>query len=443
MNPVNGRNGTLDGTIDPRSVQKSVMEPHPESAESMNIDVAIRGARGHYAVPRVLHRAGMLKTFYTDAYIGNKPLLRKVINYLPAVVSPAAVQRLAARFAPELPRSKVVSFDRLGFRTRWRPRGRQSAAAVFADKAQHNREFGLAVVRHGFRGAQAVYAINGGALEIFAEARRHGMACILEQVSAPARVYERLVLEEVSAWPGWEPALELGYHNGPLIEREEAEWPLADLIVPASNYVAQEVQSQGVPVGRIQVVPLGTDTRIFRPPDCRDHHRGLNVLFAGYVSLRKGIPYLLQALRLLNTPQIHCRLVGSVEIEPQPLSAYNKWAELLGPVPRPEMLAQYQWADVLVFPSICEGFGFVACEAFACGVPVISTPNSGSIVTHGSDGFIVPLRDPRAIATRLEQLARDRELLRFMSCNAFRRSQDFGLETYGARVVSVIKSLLS
>lgn len=78
--------------------------------------------------------------------------------------------------------------------------------------------------------------------------------------------------------------------------------------------------------------------------------------------------------------------------------------ELVGAVPRQEIAKQYAWADVFVLPSICEGSATVCYEALASGLPVITTPNSGSVVRDGLDGFIVPIRNSEAIREKLARL---------------------------------------
>jgi len=77
-------------------------------------------------------------------------------------------------------------------------------------------------------------------------------------------------------------------------------------------------------------------------------------------------------------------------------------------------------SDVLVLPSLGEGFGLVVAEALACGLPVIVTPNVGSsdLIHDGQEGFVVPVCSADAIAERLETLHRDRELLAAMSRQA-------------------------
>ncbi|NET53986.1 MAG: glycosyltransferase family 4 protein, partial [Merismopedia sp. SIO2A8] len=128
----------------------------------------------------------------------------------------------------------------------------------------------------------------------------------------------------------------------------------------------------------------------------------LRILFAGSVGLRKGIPYLLQALRLLKGKiPFTCKVAGSIDIKLQRVKEYSDVCNFLGRVPRSQMADLYTWADVFVLPSICEGSAMVIYEALNWGLPVITTYNSGSIVRDGIDGFIVPIRDAAAITDNL------------------------------------------
>jgi len=103
------------------------------------------------------------------------------------------------------------------------------------------------------------------------------------------------------------------------------------------------------------------------------------------------------------------------------------------------MPAQYAWADVFLLPTLCEGSATVCYEALAAGLPVITTPNAGSVVRDGLDGFVVPIRDPEAIAEKLEILARDRELLWWMSNKARERAREFTVEKYGERLIATLR----
>ena len=64
--------------------------------------------------------------------------------------------------------------------------------------------------------------------------------------------------------------------------------------------------------------------------------------------------------------------------------------ELAGPVPRSVVAEHYAWADVFLLPSVCEGSATATYEAIASGIPVICTPNAGSVIEDGRQGFRSP-----------------------------------------------------
>ncbi len=394
----------------------------------------------HYAVPRILAQANLLGRFYTDNYIGNKPLLLWILKELPSRWTPAPLRRLAGREAPGLA-AQVVSFDLLGLKTQWRTRSRRSQSEIARVFAETNRMFCERVAREISSQTDAVYALNGAAAEIFRAAKRRGIFCILEQTIAPARVEQKLMAEEIDRYGQGRPTTADQWDLSPLAEREEVEWQLADRIICGSEFVVDGLRQLGVRSGKCRLLPYGVDTSRFCAPPDRHSAGGLKVLFVGAVGLRKGVPYLLEALRKLRSPQIHCRLIGQVELGLSWLARYRNLVEVLGAVPRSEIMRMYCWADLLVLPSICEGSAVATYEALACALPVITTPNSGSVVRDGKEGFVVPIRDPDAIADRLQQFLEDRELLRAMSAQARRRSLEFSLDKYAQRLVEFIKSL--
>jgi glycosyltransferase involved in cell wall biosynthesis len=158
------------------------------------------------------------------------------------------------------------------------------------------------------------------------------------------------------------------------------------------------------------------------------------------VCLRKGAPYMLEAARALKG-LAEFRWCGALQLLPEAARRLGEYVDLRGPVPRPQMAEHYAWADVFLLPSICEGSATVCYEALAAGLPVITTPNAGSVVRDGLEGFIVPIRDVGAIADRLERLAGDRELLEEMSRRAAERAKEFTLEKYGARLIRALAAV--
>jgi len=365
------------------------------------VAVAQLGARHHYAVPRVLHEAGMLEHFFTDSYSGNKPMLRRVAAATERVWSSEAGRRWLSRDAPDLPPEKVTSFERIGFAYAIDRRRMTRAADLAKMHRDVARQFNQSVLQHGLGGADVVYGFNRAGLELFEGARRDGRRCVLDQTLAPAAIERALLTEEIERWPNWQPDLEVGGAER-AAEREAREWEAVDVILCPSRFVSDGVAAAGGPVSKCRIVPYGVDTSGFphRPVRRSLKGRPLHVLFAGQVGLRKGAPYLLEALRQLGPSRVEGRFVGPLALAPDRLEPYGAVASFLGSVPRSAMPDHYAWADVLVLPSLCEGSAGVINESLASGLPVICTPNSGP--PPATSGLhLIPVRDVDALAAAL------------------------------------------
>ncbi len=204
---------------------------------------------------------------------------------------------------------------------------------------------------------------------------------------------------------------------------------MADAITVPSSFSRRSFIEQGVPAEKIYTIPYGvrleTFSKVADPPT-----DSFNVLFAGQVSLRKGIPYLLEAFAQLKHPRKRLRCVGAMAPEIRQLLARlpTQDVEFLGSVPQTALPKMMSESHVLVLPSIEDGFGLVLSQALACGCPIIASTNTGGddLITDGVEGFIVPIRDVAALAARMQQLADDPDLQRHMSEAALVRVQHVG-----------------
>jgi len=122
------------------------------------------------------------------------------------------------------------------------------------------------------------------------------------------------------------------------------------------------------------------------------------------------------------------------------LTAALREHDWLGSMPHQRVLQIMERHDLLVFPTLFDGFGLVILEAMARGLPVITTPNAGgsSVIEHGKDGFVVPIRDAGAIAARVLELDGDRLKLAAMSKAALEKAKQMSWE---ARASAFLRAL--
>jgi glycosyltransferase involved in cell wall biosynthesis len=137
------------------------------------------------------------------------------------------------------------------------------------------------------------------------------------------------------------------------------------------------------------------------------------------------------------------RLVGEVGLTPRAAARMAEDVDLRGAVPRSEVRQHYAWADVFLLPSLCEGSATVTYEALACGLPVVCTDHTGSVVQDGQEGFVVPARDVEAITGRLARLAGDPALLEQMGRQARLRAAEYTVAAHVKRLLGALEAALS
>ena len=370
--------------------------------------VAQLGARKHYQEPLLFHQWGILDRLYTDFYSGHSKfatLLRyaKIHDRLPQFV-----KKGLERYKLGLETAKILHFPKFGYQyaKALRKVSPQQASQVYVWAGQ---EFCRKILNSGLGNTDTIYGFNSASLELFKHAKNLGIRCILDQTLAERSLVYSLLLEEEQRWSEWSRSpFTVGTADLELLDREQREQELANRIICGSTFVKDSLISRGISPEKISVVSLGQCPNVSLPQHQPEYETpqqrgdGLRILFAGAVGLRKGIPYLMEALRKLqgNIP-FTCKVVGSLQIKPQRVAEYSDVCDFVGIVPRSQMASFYHWADVFILPSLCEGSAMVTYEALSWGLPIITTMNSGSIVRDGIDGFIVPARDAEAIASKL------------------------------------------
>jgi glycosyltransferase involved in cell wall biosynthesis len=93
--------------------------------------------------------------------------------------------------------------------------------------------------------------------------------------------------------------------------------------------------------------------------------------------------------------------------------------EFLGSRPQHELPHEYEWGDVFALPTIEDGFAVVLCQALAAGLPLLTTTNCAGpdLVFEGQNGWIIPIRSPEALLSRLLWLETHRiELVKAIHC---------------------------
>lgn len=402
--------------------------------------VAFAGARDGYQLPLALSEADLLDAFVTDMYW---PADHQLFSATIGRILPDRMLR--ARFCRNLDSRKVIVSRRawaasIYGRFAARPRMNQYINKILGQKARS------IAVRH----QAAMFCCSYYAFHAFAGAGEQSPYRFIFQLHPHPRTVRAILTEELKRTPFAaeslvaEPDLFLAEGD---FEALASEPHLGNGWVVASRYSAQSLSEHGIPTERIHVVPYGVDHNEFkarlRPPNSR---KPFTVAYVGSLIQRKGLSYLLDAVRLLGAKRIRVLLCGRGVVDEQLLSHYRDlYLEIYIGSPRPELVRRIQEADVFVLPSLAEGFAHVVLEAMACGLPVISTPHTCApdVMADGVHGFIVPIRDAESIAEKIGWGIDHRDELAGMGEAAAAQSKLFTWERFRLGIRDAYQNMLA
>jgi glycosyltransferase involved in cell wall biosynthesis len=343
------------------------------------IIVAQLGARMHYAIPEILHRNNLLHTFFSDLYL-NK-FTYSFINQLNNICKTHSISKLLGRRNDNLEGANIWSFNTSGIKYSLQAKNTKTPQQYVRQCNLMAKDFNRKILQKGFGNANALYVFNTASLELIKYAKTLGIKVILEQTIAPFALERVLMTDELQKFPTWGNINDYGMNDDFMeyIEREQEEQALSDLIICGSEFVKESIHSFSGQTHKTQVIPYGINLPWDKYKETwRKDKRKLRILTVG-MGLRKGTPYMLEVAKKLKTIA-EFRLIGSLEnIDDSVKKEIIENVDYRGHIARSAVNLHYEWADVFLLPSLCEGSATVTYEALSHGVPVIATANTGAI----------------------------------------------------------------
>jgi starch synthase len=286
--------------------------------------------------------------------------------------------------------------------------------------------------------------------------REHSARIVVERGSAHIEEQTRILAEEsrLTGIPQFTT-------HPDVVRMELAEYRAADVVQVPSHFVENTFGSDAA--NRVVRNTLGVNLTAFQPrPAPPATAEPFRVLYVGSQSLRKGIHYLARGFAAAQLPAAELRLVGGAVRETSLLLGITRSGVAQVPhLPQHELINEYQRASVFAIASVEEGLAMVQAQAMACGLPLICTTNTGGEdllqATHEGPppnpadpireyaaGFVVPIRNPEAIAECLRKLHANPALLHAKSAAALNiRTRKLAWADYARRTLELYGQLIA
>ena len=334
----------------------------------------------------------------------------------------------------------------------WRELARLIDGKLSRDEIRRDRVFHWAldgfdawVARQMRPTVRMVYGYETQCLKTFVAAIRAGIRTVLDLPSPEHDYVENLLYREYEKFPE---LLTRGRRHFRTLQAERTarrhdEFRLADVVLANSDLTARTWAGAGLDRAKIRVVRLGAPAPV--PQAAQGGSRGegpLRLIWAGTFSVRKGAHYLLEAWKRWQPGEAaQMDIYGSQRLPQKLLSSLPTGMVLHGPVARAQLLEAFERADLLVFPTLCDGFGLVVTEALSRGLPVLTTQQAGAsdLIVDKVNGLIVEAGNADSLMQGLDWAAGHRKELRAMRAAAAQTAAENQWSDYRRRLLSALQ----
>ncbi|MBE0612763.1 MAG: glycosyltransferase family 4 protein [Burkholderiales bacterium] len=287
------------------------------------------------------------------------------------------------------------------------------------------------------RAVTLVHAYEDCSLSQFEEAKRIGKACVYDMPIGYYPAWEKTQAELVRKYADWLPAEGLPSSRHVRPEQKIREMELADLVLAPSHFVERTIRTF-YPNKTLARAPYGVDLEFWRPAAQKPKGVRLRFIFAGQLSLRKGIPLLLEAWTKAALQDADLQLVGGGNLAQAKLAALPRGVTWAPPCSSEALRARFLSADVFVFPSFFEGFALSLLEGMACGLPVIASEVTDPDVLPAACGRLTPIGDLDALVEALRWFNTHRDEMAVMRLAVRAQAERFTWENYRRCVTEAV-----
>lgn len=218
----------------------------------------------------------------------------------------------------------------------------------------------------------------------------------------------------------------------------------SSIVTCVSKYLAEKIREELHYTGEIRTIYNGVDTNKFFPEGSKlKNETKVNVLFCGNPIRKKGADLIPE---ILNQLDAGIELIYTTGLNSNKVAIQHPRAFCVGSVSHDDMPLLYNKADILLFPTVREGFGLVVAEAMACGLPVVTTNCSSlpELVDDNKGGFLCATGDVKMFAEKITVLAESLQLRKEMGLyNRHKIQQLFTLDKMVIKYRHLFEEVLS
>lgn len=281
-------------------------------------------------------------------------------------------------------------------------------------------------------------------LQTLRTARRLGITTVVERPNAHTRFAYETVARECRRLGVDLPEDDDHAYNTTRLSKEEEEYDLADYVLCPSDFVAETFRDQGVDPDKLMRHRYGYDEGLYYPAGAeREHQEGLNALFVGVCAVNKGLHFALDAwlrssasrtgtFRIAGTFPEHYREKLAEKLEHPSIRVLGHRDDV------PELMRK---SDVMLLPSITEGFGLVCVDSIASGcVPLVS--NTGTeLCVHERNSLVHTVGDVESIREHITSLDQDRDRLAQLRAGCLASAPNLTWGAAGHRLLEVYEEI--
>ena len=398
-----------------------------------------------YHLARAVKKKHALFAYVTTIYFKKSRFLYRLLTFL---LDKENIRRMRGRQNPFI-ESKLKQFNEIrGLVFLFSGRVLRNKAFVGAIGGWLGVNFGSKVAKYVNRNnVDVLICFDSYALAAFEGILNSGTLKVLDMSSIPIERICYLIDEHIPNDLLAQKSLSMtkSIYTDVMVVASKKEIRIADYFLVASDFTKRQLIEVGVKSERIYKVPYGVDLVRYRPRETvtPNDSKKLTFIFVGRMTAVKGFYVFIEALSRLPLGSFKCLLVGHPQNSESVIENLSADFEFLGPVVNSDMPAIYGLADVLVAPSLYDGFGLAILEAMASGLGVICSRNAGAsdLISHGETGFLIDPNSVDDLHGSLQYFLDHPHDLSGIKTKARLHAEKYSWETYDKSIASVIDKI--